>query len=230
MPIGQQQVLDFGPSPVHGLEQFLPGGNAVALGLVARQAEGRGEAQLYLWGGRGCGKTHLLQGACQRAGGLGLPAAYIDLREAPHAGVLEGLERLALVALDDVQVAMGQGVWEAALFDLINRLREQEVPLLLAADRPPSALRLGLPDLSSRLGWGPILRLVELDDAGKLELLRRRAAERGLVLPREVGHYLLEHLPRDVHSLLEALERLDRASLERQRRLSLALAREVLGA
>jgi DnaA family protein len=229
MLFAQQQVLDFGLAPSRTLEQFLPGANGVAAGLVAQQAEGRGEPQLYLWGGMGSGKTHLLQAACQRAGEHGLTAAYIALLDAPHPGVLEGLERLGLVALDDVQAVVGQAVWEEALFDLINRLREHAVPLLLAADQPPSALPVALPDLASRLGWGPILRLEGLDDAAKLELLRRRAGERGLILPDEVGRYLLEHLPRDLSSLLEGLERLDRASMERQRKLSLALAREVLG-
>lgn len=206
----------------------MPGANGVAVGLVAQQAEGRGEPQLYLWGAKGSGKTHLLQAACQRAGEYGLTAAYIALGDAPHPGGLEGLERLGLVAIDDVQAVAGQAVWEEALFDLINRLREHAVPLLLAADRPPSALSIALPDLASRLGWGPILRLEGLDDAAKLELLRRRAGERGLVLPDEVGRYLLERLPRDLPSLIEGLERLDRASMERQRKLSLALAREVL--
>ncbi|MEF3193139.1 MAG: DnaA regulatory inactivator Hda [Halothiobacillaceae bacterium] len=229
MRFARQQVLDFGLAPSYTLEQFLPGANGVAAGLVAQQAEGRGELQLYLWGARGCGKTHLLQAACQHAGEHGLPAAYIALPDAPHPGVLEGLERLGLVTLDDVQAVMGQAVWEEALFDLINRLREHTVPLLLAADRPPSALPVALPDLASRLGWGPILRLEGLDDAAKLELLRRRAVERGLILPDEVGRYLLDHLPRDLPSLLEGLERLDRASMELHRKLSLALAREVLG-
>jgi DnaA family protein len=229
MLFAQQQVLDFGLAPSRTLEQFLPGANGVAAGLVAQQAEGRGEPQLYLWGAKGSGKTHLLQAACQRAGEHGLTAAYIALLDAPHPGVLEGLERLGLVALDDVQAVVGQAVWEEALFDLINRLREHAVPLLLAADQPPSALPVALPDLASRLGWGPILRLEGLDDAAKLELLRRRAGERGLILPDEVGRYLLEHLPRDLSSLLEGLERLDRASMERQRKPSLALAREVLG-
>ncbi|MGB9671434.1 MAG: DnaA regulatory inactivator Hda [Halothiobacillaceae bacterium] len=229
MLFAQQQVLDFGLAPSRTLEQFLPGANGVAAGLVAQQAEGRGEPQLYLWGVRGCGKTHLLQAACQRAGEHGLPAAYIALLDAPHPGVLEGFERLGLVALDDVQAVAGQAVWEEALFDLINRLREHAVPLLLAADQPPSALPVALPDLASRLGWGPVLRLEGLDDAAKLELLRRRAVERGLNLPDEVGRYLLEHLPRDVPSLLEGLERLDRAAMEQKRKLSLGLVREVLG-
>ena len=222
-----QYVFDFGAPAQHTFEQFVPGGNAVALGLVMRLVERAGEPQLYVWGAPGSGKTHVLQAACQRMGAQGLPAAYLSLAEALHPGVLDGLEQLALVALDDIQAVMGQSAWEVALFDLINRLREQQVPLLLAADAPPSSLAVRLPDLASRLAWGPVLRLEVLDDAGKHEVLRAHAAERGMELPEEVIHFMFAHLPRGLSSLLAGLEQLDRASMERQRRVTLPLAREV---
>ena len=192
-------------------------------------AERVGEPQLYLWGAPGTGKTHVLQAACQRMGEHGLPAAYLSLAEAPHPGVLDGLEHLGLVALDDIQAVMGQDGWEIALFDLINRLREQQVPLLLAANAPPGMLAVNLPDLASRLGWGPVLRLEALDDAGKREVLLAQAHERGMDLPDEVIFYMFSHLPRGLPSLLAGLQRLDDASMERQRRVTLPLAREVLG-
>ncbi|MEW6446119.1 MAG: DnaA regulatory inactivator Hda [Pseudomonadota bacterium] len=225
----QQCVLDFGLAPAHTFAQFVPGPNVVAAGLIARQAEGGGEPQLYLWGGAGSGKTHLLQAACQRAAERGWPSAYLSLCDAPHPGVLEGLERLALVALDDVGAVMGEPTWEEALFDLINRAREQAVPVLLAAEQPPAALSARLPDLASRLGWGPVLRLEPLGDEAKLAVLKGRAGERGMEMPDDVGRYMLDHLPRDLRSLLEGLDRLDRASMEQQRKISLTLARKVFG-
>ncbi len=223
-----QSVFDFGAPAQHTFEQYVPGSNAVALGLVMRLAERVGEPQLYVWGAPGSGKTHVLQAACQRMGAQGLPAAYLSLAEAPHPGVLDGLEQLALVALDDIQAVMGQGAWENALFDLINRLREQQVPLLLAANAPPAMLAVNLPDLASRLSWGPVLRLDALDDAGKREVLRAHATERGMELPDEVIDFMFAHLPRGLSSLLAGLEQLDRASMERQRRVTLPLVREVL--
>jgi DnaA family protein len=160
-------------------------------------------------------------------GAQGLPAAYLSLADALHPGVLDGLEQLALVALDDIQTVMGLDAWEIVLFDLINRLREQQVPLLLAADTPPSSLAVRLPDLASRLAWGPVLRLEVLDDAGKREVLRAHAAERSMELPDEVIYFMFAHLPRGLSNLLEGLEQLDRASMQRQRRVTLPLAREV---
>jgi DnaA family protein len=222
-----QSVFNFGTPAQHTFEQFVPGANAVALGLVMRVAERMGEPQLYVWGESASGKTHVLQAACQRMGAQGLPAAYLSLADALHPGVLDGLEQLALVALDDIQAVMGLDAWEIALFDLINRLREQQVPLLLAADTPPSSLAVRLPDLASRLAWGPVLRLEVLDDAGKREVLRAHAAERGMELPDEVIYFMFAHLPRGLSNLLEGLEQLDRASMQRQRRVTLPLAREV---
>ena len=223
-----QSVFDFGAQPQHTFEQLVPGGNAVALGLVQCVTQGVGEPQLYLFGAPGCGKTHLLQAACQRMGAHGLPAAYLSLAEAPHPGVLDGLEQLGLVALDDIQAVMGPDMWEIALFDLINRLREQQVPLLLAADAPPSMLAVNLPDLASRLAWGPVLRLEVLDDAGKREVLRAHAEARGMELPDDVIHFMFAHLPRGLPSLLAGLEQLDAASMVQKRRVTLPLAREVL--
>jgi len=225
--VAVQSVFDFGAQAQHTFEQFVPGANAVALGLVMRLSEQAGEPQLYLWGVPDSGKTHVLQAACQRMDAQGLPAAYLSLADAPHPGALDGLEQLALVALDDIQAVMGQDVWELALFDLINRLREQQVPLLLAADAPPSSLAVRLPDLASRLSWGPVLRLEILDDAGKREVLRAHAEERGMDLPDEVIYFMFAHLSRGLPSLLAGLEQLDRASMERQRRVTLPLAREV---
>ncbi len=222
-----QYVFDFGTQAQHTFEQFVPGANAVAMGLVTQLAERVGEPQLYLWGVPASGKTHMLQAACQRMGAQGLPAAYLSLAEALHPGVLDGLEQLALVALDDIQAVMGLEAWELALFDLINRLREQQVLLLLAAHVPPAMLAVRLPDLASRLSWGPVLRLETLDDAGKREVLRAHAAERGMELSDEVIHFMFAHLPRSLNSLLAGLEQLDRASMERQRRVTLPLAREV---
>ncbi len=223
-----QSVFDFGGRPQHTLEQFVPGANALGLSLVRRMVEPSGEAQLYLWGEPGCGKTHLLHGACQHMSTLGLPAAYLSLADALHPGALDGLEQLALVTLDDIQAVVGQDAWELALFDLINRLREQQVPLLLAADVPPVMLQVRLPDLASRLAWGTVVHLEVLSDAGKREVLRAQAFERGMELSDEVIDFMFAHLPRGLDALLNGLDALDRASMTQQRKVTLPLLREVV--
>ena len=85
-----------------------------------------------------------------------------------------------------------------------------------------------MPDLASRLDWGRVVGLLPLDDADKLRALQLRAQLRGLSLSDDVGRYLLQHLARDMRSLCHALERLDRASLVAQRRLTLPFIKQVL--
>ena len=75
-----------------------------------------------------------------------------------------------------------------------------------------------------------MFQLHGLNDDDKIAVLRGRAHSRGLVLPDEVAGYLLRHCHRDLTALLELLERLDRASLAGQRRLTVPFVKDVLEA
>jgi DnaA family protein len=141
---------------------------------------------------------------------------------------LDGLEKLDLVLLDSLQSVTGLADWELALFNLFNRLRDQEGRLIVSADRPPAELPLQLKDLASRLSWGPCYRLNPLDDEGREELLRRALNERGLRLSPEAARFILSRLPRDIQSLTQSVARLDQASLASQRKLTIPFIREVL--
>ena len=68
----------------------------------------------------------------------------------------------------------------------------------------------------------------ELDEAGRIEALRLRAAQRGLQLPSETLDYLLKRMPRDLRSLFDILDALDEASLVAQRRLTIPFIRDAL--
>jgi len=212
------------------LVRFIAGRNAQALAAVRGCALGAGEPFLFLWGGCGDGKSHLLQGACELAAGAGIPAAYIPLAQHGELApaICADLDELALVCLDDLEAVAGQKDWEEALFHLFNRLRERGRRLLAAARQPPAALPLRLPDLRSRLASGLTLGLEPLEDGEKERLLMAGATQRGLRLSKETARYLLHHLPRDNHSLLRFLDTLDHASLAEQRRPTLPFIRRLL--
>lgn len=210
------------------LRNFFAGPNAELLASLRALPEGRGERLLYLSGAPGTGKSHLLQAVCATARERGGTAWYLPLDPGLAPALLEGLEQQDLVCLDDVQRVAGHAPWEEALFHLYNRVRERGGALVVAGQGRPEELGLGLPDLVSRLRWGLLYRLQELNDAERLAALQLRAAHRGLDLPDDTGDYLLRRCPRDLPALFELLDRLDAASLAAQRRLTIPFVRSVL--
>lgn len=210
---------------------FLPGGNAALVAALQRQLDDDGEAFVYLWGGESSGRSHLLQAACHEASDRDARALYLPLEELGHfpPHMLEDIERLDLVVIDDLDAVVGRKRWEEALFHAFNRLRDAGKRLVIAADAPPRQLEIGLADLASRLTWGMTFHIERLDDEGRFEALQLRARMRGMQLPDDVTRYILHRGPRRLAELFESLERLDRASLSAQRKLTIPFVKQALG-
>jgi DnaA family protein len=204
-------------------ESFWPGLNGEAVAAVRAP----GTLPLWLWGASGSGKTHLLQAACAAAGEA---AAYFPLARplALPPEALAGFERTRLLCIDDVDAVAGDPAWERALFQLFNEAAELHTRLIFAAAGPPRQSNWCLEDWRSRAAACIVYQLRELDDDGRIEALRLRAAQRGLQLPYETSEYLLKRMPRDLRSLFEILDQLDEASLEAQRRLTIPFIRDAL--
>lgn len=196
--------------------------------VLEEQLHPNGEAIVYLYGPEGVGKTHLLQSACHLAGERALYLSLAEMRHYPPADVLQGVEQLGLVCLDDIHVVLGEEAWELALFNAFNRAREAGCRLLVAGNAAPRSLAVELPDLRSRLGWGIVYQLPSAGDEEKVEILRFRAARRGLSLPVEVATYIVSRAPRAMEQLLAQLDLLDRMSLAEQRALSIPFVKQAL--
>lgn len=208
-------------------DSFVAGSSATALAAARALAAGQGAPLLYLHGLEGAGKSHLLQALCAQVPG----AAYLPLAELRTLGpeALAGLAHQPLVAVDDPQAIAGAADWERALFTLYNECTAAGARLAVAAPVPAVDLPLTLPDLRSRLAAMPHFALRPLDEAQQRDALRARAAARGLQLPEETLQYLQRRFARDMASLHALFERLDLASLEAQRPLTVPFIRQVLG-
>jgi chromosomal replication initiation ATPase DnaA len=172
--------------------------------------------RLAVFGGPGCGKTHLLhvfaerEGTAVRAGGT--------LREVPAE-----MPRCAIV-LDDADLVPNEEV----LLHVLNAAAEAGVPVLLAGRSPPSRWPAALPDLVSRLRATTSVRIADPDDALLGALLARLLAERQMVVSEAVQAFLLARLPRTGAAVREAAALLDRASLAAGGRVTRAMAEDVL--
>lgn len=198
--------------------------------LEARLIPGA-ERFAYLWGSA-AGVTHLLQATCHQLATAGHEVQYLPLAQlrgqSPQAVCAE-LEHLALVCLDDVQATAGIPAWEAALFNLFNRIRDAGGRLLVAAHCAPRELSLQLADLRSRLAGGSVFHLASYSDEQKAAILRFRAAGLGLELSAEAAQFIVHRAPREMVVLMSCLGHLDRAALDSQRKPTVPFLKQVFG-
>lgn len=206
---------------------FVAGANIQAVQrLEALAAAGAGV--VWLWGAAGSGRSHLLQAMCAAATGR---ASYLPAKELHGLGaaIFEGSELARVVCIDDLDLLLGDGATERALFALYRGVEERGAVLVVTAGAPPTAQSWALADIGSRFGASEVFQLRALDADGELAALKLRAAARGLDLPEETAIYLLRRFPRDMATLGRLLDEIDVAALAAQRRLTVPFVRGILG-
>ncbi|GGF58304.1 DnaA regulatory inactivator Hda [Alteromonas lipolytica] len=225
---------------------FVPGANDEVYTLLSciagHSPDWRGEPALALLdaasiplinvtGPSGRGKSHLLYATCHQLAAREIPHAYVNFADVLGLSpkLLDALEQLPVICLDNLDAITGDAHWEEAVFDLINRVSETRIGLLIiAAQANPNAIEVELPDLRSRLSAGLTYAMASLTDEQRGEILTARAQQRGLVLSAQALHYLLNHSQRDLPSLMALLDRLDQRSLQEQKKISVALVKREL--
>ena len=213
-----QLPLPFDHAPRFGAEDFLAWpSNADALAAIEAWP-GWPDRVLVLLGPEGAGKTHLARIWGRRAAAVTLSAADLpdDLPSVASRPVL-------IENADQAEVA------EAAFFHLVNLVRGGEGTLLVTARTPPSTWGLRTADLVSRLRLAPSVTLAAPDEALLRAVLVKLFADRQLTVDTPVIDWLAHRLDRSLAAAREAVEVLDRASLDRRRPITRALAAEVLG-
>ncbi|WP_330926862.1 DnaA inactivator Hda [Candidatus Sororendozoicomonas aggregata] len=188
------------------------------------------EQFIYIYGTSGAGCSHLLQAACNQVNQGGGRSIYLPMSEMVYysSSLLEGIERLQLVCVDNIDKISGIPEWEEAVFDLFNRLRDSNTRLLVAAEVPPRSLDIQLPDLVSRLTWGLVFQVHPLNDKDKVAALQLRAHMRGFDLSEEVARFIIYRNNRDTETLFQVLHKLDSASLRAKRKLTIPFVKEVM--
>lgn len=214
-----QLVLHLGHRTAMSAEDFLVAdSNAEAVAWVDRWPDWPAPA-LAIVGPAGSGKTHLAQVWRARSGAAILPASALG--RADPVQVLGGRLHCVVERPD-------QGVHELALLHLYNVMKEREGTLLLTAEEPPARWNISLPDLRSRLSAAPAVVIRPPDDLLMAAVIAKLFDDRQLVVPQEVLDYLLPRIERSFAAARAVVEALDRAALADRRRITVALARDVL--
>ncbi|ABX16309.1 DnaA regulatory inactivator Hda [Burkholderia multivorans] len=225
--VTRQLTLDLGTPPPATFDNFITGENGelvtrlqkLDLALAAGPVPDR---SFYIWGEPGSGRSHLLQALVSDAS-YGY-ARYLTPQSPLGAFTFD--PRIGIYAIDDCDRM--SDTQQVALFNLFNEVRAHPSSAFVAAG-PAAPLALDVrEDLRTRLGWGLVFHLSPLSDAGKIDVLRLAAKERGITLTDDVAAYLLTHFRRDMPSLMALLDALDRFSLEQKRAVTLPLLRRML--
>lgn len=187
-------------------------------------------SSFYLFGLSGVGKSHLLHACSAHASQLGKTSVCLSCSELLQLSVevLDGLEQINVICLDDIQLLSGNKLWQQAVFDLYNRVLEQNNCLLISGDQSVGQLGLSLPDLLSRLSWGFTEQLKSLSDTGKVAALQFRASKRGLILSDDAANFLVNRLSREMANLIDSLDVLDKASIREQRKITIPFIKDIL--
>jgi len=218
---GEIVELDFNPK--NTFEAFVVGSNnnfAHAAALAVAQAPGRSYNPLFLYGGVGLGKTHLLHaiGHYVDTHKKGARVAYISSEKFTNE-YIDGIQNNQLakfrkkyrqtdvLLIDDIQFLAGKERIQEEFFHTFNALHEARRQIVLTCDRPASEIQNLEHRLVSRFEWGLVTDLQPPDVEMRLAILRKKAQLMGVELTEEIMGFLANRIRTNVRRLEGALIR-----------------------
>ncbi|MET0697286.1 MAG: chromosomal replication initiator protein DnaA [Acidimicrobiia bacterium] len=241
-----------GPLPVSGcrlvgkyrFESFVVGPSnrfAHAASMAVAEQPGSHYNPLFIVGGAGLGKTHLLNAVGHAALELypGCVVRYVS-SENFFNEFIDGIRRKRMdefkhryrttdvLLLDDVQFFEGKEQILEEFFHTFNSLYESGKQMVLSSDRAPRHLATLEDRLRSRFEWGLVTDIQPPDVETRLAILRKNLEHSPHAVPEDVLLFIAEHVPDNVRELEGALTRVTAYAVLTGERIDLEMARDVL--
>jgi chromosomal replication initiator protein len=236
------QELSFNPK--NTFDTFVVGNNnnfAYAAALAVAQAPGKSYNPLFLYGGVGLGKTHLLHaiGNHVATNKKGARVAYLSSERFTNE-YIDGIQNNQLarfrkkyrltdvLLIDDIQFLAGKERIQEEFFHTFNALHEGHKQIVLTCDRPASEIQNLEHRLVSRFEWGLVTDLLPPDVEMRLAILQKKAQIMGVQLPEEVMNFLANRIRANIRRLEGALIRVASYAALTGKKLSLELVEDLL--
>jgi len=233
-----------GMDPKYNFESFVVGkSNELAAAACVAVAKNPATAYnpLFLWGGVGLGKTHLMLavGNAMVAANPAVRVHYVSsetftnemIFSIQHSKTMEFKNKYRSVdalLIDDIQFLAGKETTQEEFFHTFNALYDSRKQIILTSDRPPKEIRMLEERLVSRFHWGLLADIGKPDFETRVAIIKKKAAEEDTILPQDVAHLIAENVVSNIRELEGCLIRLMAFAHLAKRSIDLPLAREVL--
>ncbi len=229
--------------PEYTFETFVVGaGNrfAHAVSMAVAEQPANKYNPLFIYGGTGLGKTHLLHAIGNSVTRRGLACCYITtetfvnefiaaLRSQSQQEFREKYRNVDLLLVDDVQFLARTEFAQEEFFHTFNTLQSAQKQIVLTSDRTPKRMITLEERLRSRFEWGLMVEVSPPDLETRIAILQHKAEQRGAKVPPDVLEFVARQIQSNVRELEGALNRLLATSEVLGRPLTIQFARDALG-
>lgn len=221
---GAEEIVEeepaLAPNPTinsrYTFDTYVVGANnrlAHAACMAVAENPARAYNPLFLYGGVGLGKTHLLHAIGNQAHRQGLQVLYVSSEEFTNdlinsiqkrntAAFRDRYRRIDVLLIDDIQFIAGKESTQEEFFHTFNTLHGQDKQVVISSDRPPKAMVTLEERLRSRFEWGLTVDIQPADLETRIAILRSKAERAARQVPQEI----LELIARQIQSNIRELE------------------------
>ncbi len=243
-PEKTSQKKPFYLNPKYTFEGFVVGSSnrfAHAATLAIAEAPAKAYNPLFIYGGVGLGKTHLMQAACHYISEMhrNLKLFYTTSESFTNE-LINGIQTrttqkfrekyrsVDVLLIDDIHFIAGKESTQEEFFHTFNALYDGHKQIVVSSDRPPKTIP-GLEErLVSRFEWGLVTDVQLPDFETRIAILKKKAERNGSKLPDDILFFIAEKIKTNIRELEGALIKLIAYSALENKKVTLELAKEIL--
>ncbi len=243
-------------NPKYTFDTFVPGPNnkfALAASLAVAESPAETYNPLFIYGGAGLGKTHLMNSIARYIIDHNPKAKVIfttseiftnELIESIRAGAKSNANKnteapttefrrkyrnVDVLLIDDIQFIIGKESTQEEFFHTFNTLYEAKKQIVISSDKPPRDMAMLEERLRSRFDWGLTVDIQQPDYETRMAILQKRRDDIGAVkVTDEILDYIAKNVKSNIRDLEGSLNRVNAFSSLQKRELTLELAQEAL--
>jgi len=231
-------------APRFTFENFVIGaGNrfAQAASLAVAESPAKAYNPLFIYGGVGLGKTHLMQSIANHIktkqpktkfcylSSESFTNALIDaIRHRSAAQFRQRFRSVDVLLVDDIHFIAGKESTQEEFFHTFNELHENHKQIVISSDKPPKSITNLEERLRSRFAWGLITDIQPPDFETRVAILRKKIEREPTKVPDDVIVFIAEQIKTNIRELEGALVRVMAYSLLEEKPISLAMAKTIL--